>query len=152
MSKAQLFCFTYAGGNASFFDEIEKDLNDFKVVKLEYSGHGSRHKEPLYQSFAELADELYEQVKSKYSGGDYALFGYSMGTISLVEVLKRIIDKCELPLPSHIFLAAHEPMTKMDFIGLSSDDLDEWVKNRTIKFGTIPKKLINNNSFWRKYS
>ena len=151
MSKSQLFCFTYAGGNASFFDEIEKDLSDINVVKLEYSGHGSRHKEPLYQSFVELADELYEQVKSKLSDSEYALFGYSMGTISLVEVLTRIVDKCEIPLPSHVFLAAHEPITKVEFTGYSSDNLDEWVKNRTIKFGAIPDKLMNNTSFWRMY-
>ena len=34
---------------------------------------------------------------------------------------------------------------------IDSIENDEWVKNRTIKFGTVPKKLINNNSFWRVY-
>ena len=56
MSKPQIVCFTYAGGNKSFFDVIEKDLKEVELVKLEYAGHGERHKEILYQSFDELAD------------------------------------------------------------------------------------------------
>lgn len=151
MSKAQLFCFTYAGGNASFFDGIEKDIPELNVVKFEYSGHGTRHREPLYQSFDELANDMFRQFKEQYDGGNYALFGYSMGTISLVEVLKRILDDNSLPAPIRVFLAAHEPHTKYELEGFSPDELDEWVKDRTIKFGTVPEKLLNNNSFWRMY-
>ena len=91
MPDKQIFCFTYAGGNATFFDEIDKDLSEFELVKMEYSGHGTRHKEPLYASFDELADDMYAMLKSKYNGSAYALFGYSMGTITLVEILKRIL-------------------------------------------------------------
>lgn len=150
-NKKQIFCFTYAGGNASFFDNIEEDLPEFSVVKLEYSGHGTRHKEPLYQDFAELADDMYINIKRQYSGSRYALFGYSMGTISLVEVLKRIINCREMSLPSNVFLAAHEPQTKAELAGFAADELDDWVKYRTIKFGGVPEKLIHNKSFWRMY-
>lgn len=150
-NKNQIFCFTYAGGNATFFDGIENDLPDFEIVKLEYSGHGTRHREQLYKSFDELADDMYTMLTSKYNGSEYALFGYSMGTISLVEVLKRIIAGHAMPLPSNVFIAAHEPMTKAEFSGLSEEELDDWVKERTIRFGTVPEKLINNKSFWRMY-
>ena len=37
-NSKQIFCFTYAGGNASFFDEIEQDLPELDFVKCEYSG------------------------------------------------------------------------------------------------------------------
>lgn len=151
MDKPQLFCFTYAGGNASFFDEIEKDLTEFKLVKLEYSGHGIRHREPFYQSFDELADDMFHLLKKKYSGGEYALFGYSMGTIALVEVLKRILSDSEVSNPAHVFLAAHEPHSKAELSGYSEDELDTWVKDRTVKFGGVPKRLLNNKSFWRMY-
>ena len=151
MSKPQLFCFTYAVGNASFFDGIEKDLPELNVVKFEYSGHGTRHREPQYQSFDELTEDMFRQFKEQYDGGSYALFGYSMGTISLVEVLKSILDDSSLPPPERVFLAAHEPHTKYELEGFSPDELDEWVKDRTIKFGTVPEKLLNNNSFWRMY-
>lgn len=151
MSKPQLFCFTYAGGNAAFFDVIEKDLPELELVKLEYSGHGTRHKEPFYQDFDELTDDMFRLLRERYSGGKYSLFGYSMGTIALAEVLKRIIDDSMMRKPTHIFLAAHEPHSKAELIGFSDDKLDEWVKDRTIKFGAVPEKLLNNKSFWRMY-
>ena len=151
MSKPQLFCFTYAGGNASFFDVIEKDLPEYELVKLEYAGHGTRHKEAFYQDFDELADDIFRFFKERYSGGEYAIFGYSMGTITLVEVLKRILTDASMNTPSHVFLAAHEPHSKAELIGFTEDELDEWVKDRTIRFGAVPEKLLNNKSFWRMY-
>lgn len=151
MSKPQLFCFTYAGGNASFFDGIEKDLPEFELVKIEYSGHGTRHKEPYYQSFDELAVDMERVLKERYAGGEYALFGYSMGAIALTEVLKRILADPNMEDPSHLFLAAHEPHSKAELIGYTDDELDEWVKDRTIRFGAVPEKLVSNKSFWRMY-
>ena len=122
------------------------------MVPLEYSGHGSRHKEPLYDSFDELAEDMLRAFKENYHGGEYALFGYSMGTISLVEVLKRIEEADDdKPSPNQVFLAAHEPMTKAEFAGYTAEEMDAWVKNRTIRFGKVPEKLINNKSFWRMY-
>lgn len=151
MSKLQMFCFAYAGGNASFFDLIEKDLQGFDLVKIEYAGHGTRHKESCYQNFNELADDIYPLLKKQYSGNSYALFGYSMGTITLVEMIKRIVDDPEMREPSHVFLAAHEPHSKSELAEFTDDKLDEWIKNRTIMFGAVPDKLINNKSFWRMY-
>lgn len=151
MSKPQLFCFTYAGGNASFFDLIEKDLSGFELVKLEYAGHGARHKEPCCKNFNELSEDVYCHLKECYSGGDYALFGYSMGTITLVETLKKILDDPGMKAPFHVFLAAHEPHSKMELSGFTAEESDEWVKGRTIRFGAVPEKLQNNKSFWRMY-
>ena len=151
MSRLQLFCFTYAGGNASFFDEMERDLPCLDFVKLEYSGHGTRHKEPFYQSFDELADDMFQLLKRQYTGDRYALFGYSMGTIALVEVLKRIITDSDMRKPAYVFLAAHEPHSKAELIGFTMDEPDERVKNRTIRFGAVPGKLEQNQIFWRMY-
>ncbi len=149
MSKLQIFCFTYAGGNASFFDDIEKDIPEAEFIKLEYAGHGIRHREGFYSDFYELGEDLFGELK-KTQSGEYALFGYSMGSISLVEILKRIIDN-KMYLPKAVFLAAHEPYTKPEFLGFKANELDKWVKDRTIKFGAIPEKLIKNKVYWRTY-
>lgn len=147
--KNKLFCFTHAGGTASFFDELEKDLPEYEFVKLEYAGHGARFKENFYNNFGELADDMFDQMKDKLDA-NYSLFGYSMGSISLVEVLKRIIRE-GFHLPRHIFLSAHEPHTKLELLGYTDDELDEWVIERTIEFGAIPRTLLNNKVFWRMY-
>lgn len=150
-NRPQLFCFTHVGGTASFFDEIEKDLGGIDTVKLEYAGHGTRHKEGFYRDFDELADDIFKNLKDKYFGGDYALFGYSMGSIALAEVLKRILTVSDMKNPSGVFLAAHEPHTKSELLGLQDDELDAWVKDRTIRFGGVPEKLLHNKAFWRMY-
>ena len=151
MSKPQLFCYTYAGGTAAFFDPIEKDLPGLSLVKPDYAGHGARRKEPFYGDFTELADDLFVRFREAYEGGDYALFGYSMGSITAAEVLKRILADPDLLAPAHVFLAAHEPHTKAELTGYDPEELDEWVKERTIRFGGIPEKLLENKSFWRMY-
>ena len=151
MSKMQLFCFSYAGGTASFFDTIEKDLTDIDVVKIEYSGHGVRHREPMYKSFSELTDDVYKLMKEHYAGGPYAMFGYSMGTITLVEVLSFLLSDPDMKVPNRVFLAAHEPHSKAELSGYTAEELDDWVKKRTIAFGGVPEKLINSKPFWRTY-
>lgn len=151
MGKPQIFCFTYAGGSASFFDGIEKELSDFDLVKIEYAGHGERRKEPFYNDFNELANDVFRILKDRYAGGNYALFGYSMGSISLVEVFKRIAEELVLPMPQRVFLAAHEPHTKAELVGFSPHEVDEWVKERTIQFGALPESMIHNRVFWRMY-
>ncbi len=148
--KPKLFCFTYAGGTSAFFDVIGRDLEGFELIGPEYAGHGPRHAEPFYTSFEELADDVFKQIRDRITDGCYGLFGYSMGSITLVEVLKRIMNH-RLPLPSHVFLAAHEPHTKAELTGYSPDELDEWVKERTIRFGAVPEKLLNNRVYWRTY-
>ncbi len=149
MNKLQMFCFTYAGGNASFFDDIEKDIPEAEFIKLEYAGHGMRHRENFYSDFNELGADMFSELKYKQRG-DYAMFGYSMGSISLVETLKRIIGN-GLKLPEAVFLAAHEPHTKSELLGFEDNELDEWVKDRTIRFGAVPEKLMNNMVYWRTY-
>ncbi len=148
--KPQLFCFTYAGGTAAFFSEIEHELYGLELVKLEYAGHGERHKESFYMDFDELSDDMFHALQERYDGGDYSLFGYSMGSITLVEVLKRI-GASQMKKPSHLFLAAHEPHTKTELLGFSDNELDEWVRERTIRFGAVPEKLLCNKVFWRTY-
>lgn len=149
----QLFCFTHAGGNADFFCQLESWLKPgIDLEKLEYAGHGARYKEICYANFSELSEDMYRLIKQIYKANEgYALMGYSMGTISAVEVLRRILRDSEMPRPKHIFLAAHEPHTKKELLDFSVNKSDDWIKDRTIKFGGVPDKLIDNRSFWRMY-
>lgn len=149
----QLVCYPFAGGTASFFDQLDPYLaGQVTLRKMEYAGHGTRHREPLYTSFAELAEDLYQKLAMDLAGdGRYALFGYSMGCISALEVLRRIVERGELPQPVHVFLAAHEPQTKRELLDFTPNEQDEWIRQHTIAFGGIPDRLLQNKSFWRIY-
>jgi len=149
----KLFCLSYAGGTTSFYDELESYLRpDIEVIKLEYAGHGKRHMEACYKNFDELSEDIFPQIIDLVKEKErYALMGYSMGSISVAVILKHIIEETPLRLPCHVFLAAHEPETKKELMGYSSAELDVYVKERTIRFGGIPEKLLNSKAFWRVY-
>ena len=148
----QLFCFTFAGGTAAFFDRLaEACAPEIQLVKLEYPGHGTRYKEKLCATFQELSQDLYERIRDNYSGGGYALLGYSMGSIAALETLRYLTERNELPSPDHIFLAAHQPKLVVDLSKYSSENIDEYVKNRTVRFGGVPEQLVDNKIFWRTY-
>lgn len=149
----KLYCFSYAGGNAVFFDFLNSYIgSNIDVVKLEYAGHGKRRKEHFYTDFSELSDDMYRQIRLWNKNDEaYALFGYSMGSISVIETLKKILDNEEIAPPIHIFLAAHEPCARKELEGFDEVTLDDWIRERTIQFGGIPERLVHNKSFWRVY-
>ena len=150
-----IFCFTYAGGTAKFFEVIEDALKpEVKLVKLEYSGHGSRAKEKLCEDFIEVSDDLYPVIRDyikEYNISGYALMGYSMGSIVAFVMLQKIKTMDEIPLPKHVFLAAHEPMTRIIMSDIPEEEIDEYVKKRTIEFDAVGQDLIDNRVFWRMY-
>lgn len=151
----RLFCFSFAGGTAHFFYPLEQCLNlSVNVTKLEYAGHGTRRKEPFYTNFETLAQDLYGLIRQTVMDGEtYALFGYSMGSVAIMEVLNTIVTNQEIELPCHIFLAAHKPFVKAEkeLTRCEPEELDKKIKERIIRLGSIPKKLIHNQSFWRTY-
>ena len=97
-SKIKMFCFTYAGGAASFYNEIEQSLKDnIELVKLDYAGHGKRYREDLYSDFKELAEDMYNQVKMQCDENTpYVFMGYSMGSIVVFELLRMIACRKEI--------------------------------------------------------
>lgn len=153
--RVLLFCFPFAGGTAEFYNNLEKACGDsIQFVKLEYSGHGARMKEPLCHSFDEVTNDLFPQIVKKLDvtpNADYSLMGYSMGSIALFDVLKRISEKEEIKSPKSVFLSAHQPQPIKSLRNVPAEGIDEWVKDRTIEFGGVDKKLLNNRIFWRVY-
>lgn len=147
----QLFCFPCAGGTANFFNQLDPWFSPaVERVKLEYAGHGARHREPLYQDFSQLAEDLYALVKGRYRpGAPYALLGYSMGSVAAVEVLVRILRRGDLPEPCRVFLMAHGPSARRELIQPPGGGSDDWIKKRTIALGGVPEKLQENPVYWR---
>lgn len=155
IDKKIIFCFTFAGGTAGFYDKMESVMpRNVELVRYEYPGHGSRYKEPLCQCMDEVINDLYPQIKDyicKNGIVDYYLMGYSMGSITAFAMIQKIEHCNEIVKPKFIFLAAHEPMTRIKIHGVDENLTDEFVRERTIDFGGIPKQLIDNKSFWRMY-
>ena len=148
----QIFCFTHAGGAASFYDNLELSCdNNFDFIKFEYPGHGSKIKEELCYNIDEVVEKFYSEFKEKNNGEPYALFGYSMGSLIALYALQYIYLNKERQLPNHIFICAHCPHIIVKINEINKDHVDDYVKNRTIEFNAIPKELLNNRIFWRMY-
>ena len=160
MSRKLLLCLTYAGGTRSFFGDIRADLTpEMEVVRYDYPGHGSRVKEPLPDTISAAAEDIYEKFLAEYGDAintgqaEYGIIGYSMGSIVAYELIRQIGTKGELKMPIHAFLAAHEPETRSVYGDIPEDiqDVDEYIKMRTIEFGGVPESLVDNATYWRIY-
>ncbi len=150
----KMFCFTYAGGNGNFFNGLKKEVSakGLELVALDYPGHGTRRKEAFETDFYGLSLDLLSKMKSMLDiEEEYALMGYSMGSITATEIVKRIMEEEVMCEPQHVFLAAHEPKTLRDLENIPDDMQDDVLKERTISFGAVPEELVDNQTFWRMY-
>lgn len=145
----KLICFSHAGGSAEFFLELKKILNpmNIEVVAIEYAGHGRRMAEPAYNHFDELVREMLIELEEIVAESEeYALLGYSMGSVVLAEVVRNMHNK----LPSIVFIASHGPKVKYDDVNWSEVG-DAHIKKRITGFGGLADKLVDNRVYWRVY-
>jgi surfactin synthase thioesterase subunit len=109
MNEIKLFCLPYAGGSAMVYKKWEKYLNkSIKLCLLELAGRGSRSKEPYYKSMQEAVDNLYSMMEASLDGGEYAIFGHSMGSILSYKLAEKISES-KLKGPVHIFFSGRYP-------------------------------------------
>jgi surfactin synthase thioesterase subunit len=142
-SKIKLFCFPYAGGSAAAFNRWKKYFNpEIELMPMELSGRGRRIKEPFYSSVKHCADDMFNILKSGTGNCEYALYGHSMGTLIIYELMKRI-QSTGFKKPLHIFLSGRYPPHIKKSKGIHNlsdpDFLDE-----ILKLGGTPKDLSEN--------
>ena len=96
--KLRLFCFSYAGGNASTYRDWHKLLpRDVEVCSVQLPGRGSRFKERAYTTLSSLLDAL-QQAIVPHIDVPYAFFGHSMGAQLAYELARRLRDSgCREP-------------------------------------------------------
>lgn len=150
----KLFCLPHAGGNADFFNEMAKQINlaGVDVFPFEYAGHGERCNEKFCHSIQDMASDMINFLLQKLSVDDeYCLFGYSMGCLVVLEMVRQIVSNYYKP-PKHIFIAAHEPKVKRFLYDTHEQYLvDEEIRREVSKLGGIPEKLLTSDAFWRIY-
>jgi medium-chain acyl-[acyl-carrier-protein] hydrolase len=88
-ANPRVYCVPHAGGSASVFAELRQALRpEFEVVSLEPAGHGRRMMEPLPDSVADSADDLYRTLRDALRPQD-VLLGHSLGGWIAYEVAVR---------------------------------------------------------------
>ncbi|EEU5609264.1 hypothetical protein EZW76_000526 [Escherichia coli] len=59
---------------------------------LEPAGRGTKIRQPLCLTMVDAVADLYQQFVKHYTGGDYAIFGHSLGGIMAFELVHYILD------------------------------------------------------------
>lgn len=142
--KDILIMFPCAGGNAKSYLRFSKDIQT-KVIRIEYSGHGSRYDEPLNESFESLLDDVEGDIKEKIGIHDNIfLFGHSMGAYAAFETANRLIQekynvKC-------LMFAACPPTPEMNIAELDIKTEGD-AKRFLSKMRQVPEKLLNSPFF-----
>ncbi len=103
-----LFFLPHAGGSAKSYSSFKRFLpKELTVVPMELSGRFTRSSEPLLDTVQGCAEDLIKK-HSELLRKDYALFGHSMGTVLVTELVRQAKEK-GLALPKHIFLSGKNP-------------------------------------------
>ncbi|WP_328581298.1 thioesterase II family protein [Streptomyces sp. NBC_00370] len=86
----RLVCFPHAGGAASFFFPVSKQLSPaLDVLAIQYPGRQDRRREPCVEDIATLADRLTAELLP-LTDQPLAFFGHSMGAVVAFEVTRRL--------------------------------------------------------------
>ena len=139
MTKAILL--HHAGGDKYAFDKLRKNLlPEIESIAFDLPGRGDRFGENLLHNYKEVVKDYFQQLKNEIST-DYFFVGVSMGTMAAFE-LCHLLLKENLPLPTHLFLAArlspNSYKNEKTIIGISSDEF--W--NVVQKYNGVPEQLL----------
>ncbi len=94
----RLICFPHAGGSASYFHPVARELStQLDVLAVQYPGRQERRHEPCIDDIATLADRLVEEI-IPLADRPMAFFGHSMGAVVAFEVSRRLLTHGISPL------------------------------------------------------
>jgi acyl transferase domain-containing protein/surfactin synthase thioesterase subunit len=104
-TRLRLFCFPYAGGDASVYlrwaDALPAGVD---VCPVQLPGRQQRYLEPPFTRMSTLVDAL-AVVLRPVLDQPFALFGHSLGGLISFELARRL-RRDGLPLPAHLYASA----------------------------------------------
>ncbi|MES2758529.1 MAG: alpha/beta fold hydrolase [Pseudomonadota bacterium] len=141
--RFRLYCFSYAGGNATTFARWQGALGpEIDVCAIQLPGRGARIGEACMTSFPELARAIAELVGSN-APAPFAFFGHSLGSVLGFEVA-RCCMRAGLAMPVHLFASGCEAPRHFggaDGMHLLPDD--ELIEKLSLYNGT-PRELLQH--------
>ncbi len=140
----RMICLPPAGSSAGIYFPWRKVAPEgLKIQPIEYSGHGTKVKEPLIDDPAILAGRIAQEVR-KYGDLPIILFGHSLGAALLWRVLQEL-EADENPVNIILVVVSGRPMR--EFIrGPKNRHLlgqDEFIREIK-KYNNFPEELLAN--------
>lgn len=141
--KMILFCFHYAGGNATLYKDWADHLPEqIQVCPIQLPGRGNRFHEAAYTDLSTLLPDLAKEMRP-FLDQPFVFFGHSMGALISFELTRYLRDKYD-QLPCHLivsgFHAPHLPDPGKPINHLPDDQFLAELE----KMNGTPKELIQN--------
>ena len=103
--QSQLFLLPFAGGTSYSYQFLKPYLKKFDIVFLELPGRGRRIDEPIIKDFNLAAQDICLQIREKLSGGEFGIYGHSLGAYLALKVSNLLENKHIFP--SHIVVSGN---------------------------------------------
>ncbi|ARU60256.1 hypothetical protein CBW65_03645 [Tumebacillus avium] len=151
MGKIRLFCLPYAGGSAMVYTKWKDYLHeDIELCPVELAGRGMRFREPRYEQFEDVVEDLYHMMKDRLDDRPYAIYGHSFGCFAAYELAHKL-QASHHQNPQHLFFAARRaPQVFKDEIPYHNLSMDE-LKNVLLRLGGTPQELFENKEMMNAF-
>lgn len=107
LRKFRLYCFCYAGGNASAYLPWQSALiSEVELYAIQLPGRGAYWNEKPYTSLQDLIPALATLI-GQQEKMPFAFFGHSLGAMLAFELTRYCRDHA-LPLPEHLFMSGSD--------------------------------------------
>ena len=112
-ARYRLFCFPYAGGGASIFNDWQAELPpEVELYALQLPGRENRLSESPQTRLKQLIETLIPIIKPDLDL-PFAFFGHSLGAWIAFELIREL-RRQKYPLPAHFFVSASKAPQLMD--------------------------------------
>jgi len=147
-ARFRLFCFPYAGGNASVYRPWQEALTraGIEVCPLELPGRLARLREAPFSELETMVETLARVLRPILSE-PFAFFGYSMGALVAFE-LARYLRRTGAPTPERLLVAAR-PAPQLPPRGRALHDLSDEALLAEIAglYGALPEAVLADVAF-----
>ncbi len=147
----KLFCLPYAGGSATVFTKWKRELDSrIELIPVELAGRGRRFVEPFYPSLHDGVKDISTAIMDQIGDKGYSLFGHSMGTLYICELMKQI-QANGWEKPRHLFLSGMYPPHIHDKKKIHHLPDDEFWQE-VIRLGGTPKQVSENKELMQIFT
>lgn len=116
-----------------------------EVVPIELKGRGTRISEPFSERMEDVVDDIINFIRSDIIYCEYLIFGHSMGSIILFELVKKL-QIYNYPLPLHVFFSGCLPPKYINNLPKIYNAPLGVFKSEILKLGGTPKEVFDNKT------
>lgn len=148
--EVQLFVLPFAGGTASSFNKMADLLDDrIDMVPVEYVGHGKRSREGCIENYEYFLDDVASFISARRDSSiSFAMFGYSMGSVLLYDLLSRRLVSGR---PVYAFVCAKGSIMQKQYYENFNKLTNREFVEEIASLGGMDPRILRNERFLQIY-